>query len=204
MVCEKHAYSVLLVAARESFAAALREHLPERLYQPVHQAESAAQARRRLLERSYDLVLINAPLPDEFGRSLADDAVENQGTVALLLVNGDLYGEICEQAALRGILLLKKPTTPSLLEQSLDTLRAVRERLRRLEKKTRTLEERMAEIRLVNRAKWALIARLGLSEQEAHRHLEKQAMDRCMSKVALAREILEKEGQGGCIEDGTV
>ena len=122
----------------------------------------------------------------------------------MLLVNGDLYGEICEQAALRGILLLKKPTTPSLLEQSLDTLRAVRERLRRLEKKTLTLEERMEEIRLVNRAKWALIARLGLSEQEAHRHLEKQAMDRCMSKVALAREILEKEGQGGCIEDGTV
>ena len=34
-------------------------------------AASAGEARRKLLELSLDLVLINAPLPDEFGTELA-------------------------------------------------------------------------------------------------------------------------------------
>lgn len=41
-----------------------------------------------------------------------------------------------------------------------------------MEEKTATIEERMAEIRLVNRAKWALIDKQGMTEQEAHRYIE--------------------------------
>ncbi len=48
----------------------------------------------------------------------------------------------------------------------------------------------MAEIRLINRAKWVLIEKQGMSEQDAHRYIEKQAMDRCVSKRIIAEEIL--------------
>ena len=44
----------------------------------------------------------------------------------------------------------------------------------------------MAEIRLVNRAKWVLIEQLRMTEQEAHRYIEKQAMDRCVTRRAVA------------------
>ena len=47
----------------------------------------------------------------------------------------------------------------------------------------------MAEIRLINRAKWALIERQGMSEQDAHRYIEKQAMDRCVPKRVVAEEV---------------
>ena len=50
----------------------------------------------------------------------------------------------------------------------------------------------MAEIRLVNRAKWLLIERQGLSEQEAHRFIEKQAMDRCVSRRVIAQQIIDR------------
>ena len=46
------------------------------------------------------------------------------------------------------------------------------------------------EIRLVNRAKWLLIGELNMTEQEAHRYIEKQAMDRCVTKRAVAEQIL--------------
>jgi len=49
----------------------------------------------------------------------------------------------------------------------------------------------MAEIRLVNKAKWILISELFLSEPEAHRYIEKQAMDRCISKRTIAEEIIK-------------
>ena len=48
----------------------------------------------------------------------------------------------------------------------------------------------MAEIRLVNKAKWLLISQLSMSEPEAHRYIEKQAMDRRLPKLEIAEEIL--------------
>ena len=67
---------------------------------------------------------------------------------------------------------------------------AARERLRSLEKKTISIEDKMEEIRLVNRAKWILIEQLKMTESEAHRHIEKQAMDRCVYKKEIAFGII--------------
>lgn len=58
-------------------------------------------------------------------------------------------------------------------------------------KKTLSIEEKMEEIRIVNRAKWLLISELKLDESEAHRYIEKQAMDRCVSKKTVAKEIIK-------------
>ena len=49
----------------------------------------------------------------------------------------------------------------------------------------------MEEIRIVNRAKWLLINERQMAEPEAHRYIEKQAMDRCIGKGEVAREIID-------------
>ena len=49
----------------------------------------------------------------------------------------------------------------------------------------------MDEIKTVNRAKWLLISELKLSEPDAHRYIEKQAMDRCVPKRQIAEEIIK-------------
>ena len=49
----------------------------------------------------------------------------------------------------------------------------------------------MAEIRLVNKAKWLLIGELHMDEPDAHRYIEKQAMDRCISRREIAEEIIK-------------
>ena len=63
-------------------------------------------------------------------------------------------------------------------------------RLRKFEKKTLSFEEKMQEIRLVNRAKWLLISELKMEEPQAHRYIEKQAMDRCITRKEVAEEII--------------
>ena len=59
-----------------------------------------------------------------------------------------------------------------------------------MEQKTASIEEKMEEIRLVNRAKWLLIEQLRMTESEAHRYIEKQAMDRCVTKRSIAENII--------------
>ena len=54
--------------------------------------------------------------------------------------------------------------------------------------------EKIQEIRLVNRAKWALIQCLGMSEDETHHYIEKLAMDHRISKREAASRILAVYG----------
>ena len=66
-------YSVLLVSASAKFMDSVLPLLPERSFSPITKAPDVSSARRCLLERSYDLLIINAPLPDEFGTNFALD-----------------------------------------------------------------------------------------------------------------------------------
>ena len=183
-------YSVLSVAAAEKFHTSLRELLPSGRYDPIHSAFDAAEARRRILESRYDIIVISAPLRDEFGTHLAQHFAENSGAGILLLVKPEYYSDVSAQVTPLGVLTLAKPTSPQLMLQCMELLCGTRERLRRMEQKSASIEDKMAEIRLVNRAKWVLIEKQGMSEQNAHRYIEKQAMDRCVSKRVIAEEIL--------------
>ena len=183
-------YSVLSVAAAEKFQTSLRELLPAGRYDPVHSAFDAAEARRRILESRYDIIVISAPLRDEFGTHLAQHFAENSGAGILLLVKPEYFSDVSAQVTPLGVLTLEKPTSPQLMLQCMELLCGTRERLRRMEQKSASIEDKMAEIRLVNRAKWVLIEKHGMSEQDAHRYIEKQAMDRCVPKRVVAEEIL--------------
>ena len=91
----------------------------------------------------------------------------------------------------RQVFTLPKPTTKTMIAQTLGWLASVRERLRNLEKKTLSVEERMEEIRIVNRAKLLLVSELHMTEPEAHRYIEKQAMDTCVLKQVIAERIIK-------------
>ncbi len=193
MVFRERVYSVLLVSAAEKFNSSLSSLLPETDFWPVRIVKNAGAARRELLERSYDLVLINTPLPDDFGTKLAIDAAEENSNETLLFVKNDLYNEIYDKVIDFGVLVLPKPLSGQMVSQSLRLMCASRERLRRMEKKAASIEEKMEEIRLVNRAKWLLIDKRGMTEEEAHRYIVKQAMDRCITRRELAEKLIQAE-----------
>ena len=190
MELTEYRYATLLVSASQSFVKTLQSLLPPSAYAPILVRCDAASARRSLLENRFDLVIVNTPLPDEFGTALALDACADSGAGVLLLVRAELFPQVNEQASPGGVLTLPKPLSQTLVSQSLTLLRGTRERLRRMEQKTATLEEKMQEIRLVNHAKWVLIEQLKMTEEQAHKYIEKQAMDRCITRRAVAENIL--------------
>ena len=77
-----------------------------------------------------------------------------------------------------------------MIPQSLLLLRATLERLNRAEDEKAELSAKIEELRIISRAKGVLIDQLRMSEAEAHRYIEKQAMDRCISRRAVAEKIL--------------
>ena len=188
---QERIYSVLVVSASEAFFAALSPLLPASRYQPVVTVSNISAAKRALAERSYDFVIVNSPLPDNPGVRFAADACTARGTVSLLFARADVHGEIYNKVAEYGVFTLPKPTSQQTISQALHWMASVRERLRQFEKKTLSIEEKMEEIRLVNRAKWLLIRELKMDEPNAHRYIEKQAMDRCVSRKTVAQELIK-------------
>lgn len=192
MELTQQTYSVLVVSSGSKFPASLRDLLPEDRYTPLHAVSDVASARRCLLERTFDIVIISSPLPDEFGTKLALHVVDSSSAGVLLLVKAEHYADLSARLSPYGILLLQKPTSPQLILQSLQLLCGTRERLRKMEQKTASIEEKMMEIRTVNRAKWLLIDHEGMTEAEAHRFIEKQAMDRCVTRRAIVDQIIAR------------
>ncbi|WP_417018632.1 ANTAR domain-containing response regulator [Anaerotignum sp.] len=190
MSLKERVYSVLVISAKENFNASLQSLLPESKYAPVQMVSSVSLAKRVLLERSFDFVFINTPLPDDFGTRFTIEISGNKGTVILLLVRNEVYEEVCDKVTEYGILTLPKPASKQMVAHTLNFMAGIRERLRKLENKSLSMEEKMKEIRLVNRAKWVLIDELKMSEADAHRYIEKQAMDRCVSRREIAEEII--------------
>lgn len=184
-------YSVLVVSNQPRFNEAITPMLPPSEYYPVCFTGNIAAARRELLSRSFDLVIINAPLPDETGTQFAIDANKRMDTVVLLLLRADYFEEVNERVISYGVFTLQVPVPASTIRQGLKWMISSRERLRRMETKNLSVEEKMEEIRLVNRAKWILIEKQKMNESDAHRHIEKRAMDQCISKSEVARSIIK-------------
>lgn len=191
MLFSEQTYSVLVVSTAQKFNDALTRMLPGTNYYPVTYVSSVSAASRELIGRSYDFVILNAPLPDDFGVRFAIEAAGRSGTVVLVLVREEVYEQTNAKLIPQGIFTLAKPIPTQLLQQGLRWMASARERLRRLEEKTTSIEEKMEEIRLVNRAKWILIEQMKMTEEEAHHHIEKQAMDRCVSRREIAAGIVK-------------
>lgn len=191
MSLKERVYSVLIVSAAEGFNDALVALLPNSRYSPTHIVSSINAAKRVFTERDFDFVIINAPLPDDIGVRFAIDVGNSKETVVLLIVRAELQEEIHDKVAEHGVFVLSKPTAKPIITTALSWLSSARERLRKDEKKTLSIEEKMEEIRIVNRAKWLLISELKFDEPGAHRYIEKQAMDRCVSKKVVAEEIVK-------------
>ena len=90
--------------------------------------------------------------------------------------------------------VMAKPFPRQMMVAALGWMASARERMKKGEKQTISIQEKMDEIKAVNRAKWLLISELKLDEQGAHRYIEKQAMDRCITRRQIAEEIIRIYG----------
>ncbi len=182
--------SVLIVSGSERSRETLASVFSSTRYAPITARGSAAEVRRLVLDTPFSLVFINTPLPDEPGAQLALDLSSGRNCCVALLVAGDSYDQISDQVEEAGVLTLSKPCSALQLRQAAAMMSATRVKLADLEKKTATLEEKMEEIRLVNRAKWMLIERRGMDEATAHRYIEKLAMDARQTRKLVAQTLI--------------
>ena len=189
MASGKIIYRVLIAGANDRTFDSLRELLPPDSYEAPLRAGSAGEVKRMLLETDVDLVILNAPLRDEFGTQLALN-LSRDNLCVLMLVPAESFDAVCYKVEDEGILTLSKPVSRNGLLGAIKLLTAMRGKLRKLDRQNQALQEKMQDIRTVNRAKWLLIEVKRMTENEAHYYIEKQAMDMRLSRREVAENII--------------
>ena len=192
MSFKEHTYKVLILSASESFNAILDNILPQGTYPEKHFFSSFANASKALESKSYDFIIVNTTAQADAGIRFALNASKTNSSIVLLLVKSEDYDETYDKVADHGIFLLGKPLGKQTLLATISCMVSAKERMRSLTNKVHLAEEQAAELRLTNRAKWLLIGKEGMTEQEAHRFIEKQAMDSCSPRKKIALEIIHR------------
>ena len=181
----------LIVSAGASSNEYISARLAELGYTRPTIIPSGAEARRRMLESDFELIVVNAPLPDEFGHELCSSAVEKTDAGVVLLAKAAAAEQLLAPMSEQGVLLLSKPFSNTLFLQAIHLAAASNHRLQLLRQENARMQEKIAQVRLVSHAKCCLVEREQMSEDAAHRYIEKRAMDTRRSRAEIAQEILD-------------
>lgn len=183
--------NALIISSIENSASHIAIMLKKASFDNVLIAKNAGEARRIMIQKDFDICVINSPLIDESGEELAKTIASKQLSSILLLVKSEFFEEISLKTEDYGIITLSKPLNKSLFWNALKMLIATNKRMQLMKKENEKLLTKLKEFRIIDRAKCLLISYLSMSESEAHRYIEKQAMDTRHTKGEVAENILK-------------
>lgn len=138
-----------------------------------------------------DLIVVNTPLTDEQGLDAAQGFAAETAAQVIVITDGKSYTRIRDIFSRDGIILMKRPLEKREFLRAVSDALVIGARVKKLTGENARLRASLEEVRLVNRAKAVLMRNLGMKEDQAHRYIEKQAMDLRTSRLSVAQSILK-------------
>lgn len=138
----------------------------------------------------FDIIIISTPLSDEFGLDLAAELHGKTDAVLIIITKSEHAEEIQNKMKFTGAFVIGRPCSKAALQQAIRFAGIAGESIKKLNEEKHRLERQIDDIKMINRAKLCLMRYLKLTEEQAHRHLQKQAMDLRKSQREIAEDIL--------------
>ncbi|MBQ8180728.1 MAG: ANTAR domain-containing protein [Ruminococcus sp.] len=178
----------LIVSSSENSASEISPLLRSAGFDQISIISSGNEARRLLRTApEISLVVIDTPLSDEFGQDLAVMIAEDYQINVILICGGDTS----EFPHENGIYIISRPVNRELFSEIMELISVSG---REIKKESTDILMKTEEIRLINRAKTVLMKYLNFTEPQAHRYIEKQAMNSRRSRRETALKILSDYG----------
>lgn len=190
-------WRVLIIDDHAASRAAVAEAITAQGGQVVGNGSRVEDVLRLVDKHRPDVTVLAVGLPDGDGVQAARELM-TVSPCPVVLVTSHTDASVVARAVDAGVLgFLAKPVRAQELGPTLDVaLHRFRE-LQAMRKENEALKRKLESRKLVERAKGILMTRLGLSEPEAFRRIQKTAMDtrRPMAEVAQALLLTEEMGQ---------
>jgi response regulator NasT len=183
--------SALIVSCEEKDTVFFTELLNAASIRHIASIKSVCGAEKFILQEDFDLVIVNAPLRDESGEKFSVRVASKGGSQVFLLVKNDIFNSVSAVCGEDGVFTISKPVDKAVFLSALSLAKSAQNRIKRIQNENAQLKKKIEDIRVIDRAKCMLISIMKMSEQEAHRYIEKQAMDMRSAKRIVAEGILK-------------
>ena len=168
------------------------EILRDNGFDVVGEAGDGETAVQLATELRPDLVIMDVKMPQLDGISAAERLSKNH-IAPVVLLTAFSQKELVERASEAGALAyVVKPFTPNDLLPAIEIALARYDQIVTLEAEVADMVERFETRKLVDRAKGLLNEKMGLSEPEAFRWIQKASMDRRLTMQDVAKAIIEQ------------
>lgn len=181
----------LLISHSQQSASLLAALLKAEGYEAITTEFAAYSAKEAAQDETFDLICINAPLPDENGIELSRYFAQATRASVVIIVPQKSADEINDVLNPHGVLVIARPINKHLFHHYLQFTDCFRARLLRIEQENERLKGMVEDLKIIDRAKLLLVTCLNMSEEQAHRYLEKQAMDLRTSRVSVAKQVIQ-------------
>lgn len=179
--------TILLVrgtAAEPAALSAFTAAQPDVQLQTISGLDEAGAALERLRPT---LIVVQSDTPDAQELRRCAELAEGAEAVFLLLVRQEAYGAAWRFLQKRGVCVMTWPMEQTILAQTLRNLLLLK---KSMQAQTDQLRSQLQDLKRIQKAKGLLMRQLGMTEQDAHRWIEKAAMDRCVKKREIAETII--------------
>lgn len=153
-------------------------------------ADGLDEAERKLAQLDPALVVWQCDAPGLPALRQCVRLAERSEAVFLLLVRPGTYEAVWQFVQAAGICVMSWPAPQEVFRQTLRNLLLLKKSLRAMQEKTDQLQSQLQDMKRIQKAKSLLMNQLGMSEADAHRWIEKAAMDRCVKKREIAETII--------------
>ncbi|MEX5266850.1 ANTAR domain-containing response regulator [Kocuria sp. CPCC 204721] len=168
------------------------EMLEDAGYRVVAQAENGELAVALASEHRPDLVLMDVKMPVMDGITAAEQIAQDR-IAPVVLLTAFSQRELVERAREAGAMAyVVKPFTVDDVVPAIEIAMSRFEEITALESEVADMKEQFATRKLVERAKSLLQTKMGLSEPEAFRWIQKTSMDRRLSMREVAEAIISQ------------
>jgi len=170
------------------------ETLRDNGFEVVGEAGDGETAVQLATELRPDLVVMDVKMPQLDGISAAERLTKNH-IAPVVLLTAFSQKELVERAGEAGALAyVVKPFTPNDLLPAIEIALSRYQQIVALEAEVADMVERFETRKLVDRAKGLLNEKMGLSEPEAFRWIQKASMDRRLTMHDVALAIIDQLG----------
>ena len=170
------------------------ETLTDAGYEVVAEAADGEEAIRLAEEHRPDICVMDVKMPVTDGITAAERILDKHDC-AVVMLTAFSQTELVQRASEAGAMAyVVKPFTPADLIPALEIAVSRHEEISSLESEVADLQERFETRKRVDRAKGLLMEKMGLSEPDAFRWLQKPSMNRRLTMREVADAVIEQVG----------
>lgn len=189
---KENRYSVLLVSSSEQFNKKTIDLLSSNIYVELTVSTNIEQARRLIVERKFDIVIVDSPVNNDKGFYFVLSICDKDEFGILVLAKQTDYDEAYFRLHDYGVFVLSKPIEEDLFVQTLRIISLTRDKISSVKQNNLSFKDKLDEIKLVSEAKVLIIKNMHIDENEAHKLIEQNAMNLRITKKMSAEMFIKK------------